>query len=76
MLPRVGRLWREERRGEAYLARARLGQGTFHTLVTDAYHRRRAVTGERSLPALEAAHIKAHAADGLIGELILPGCVH
>ena len=50
--------------GEAYLARARLGQGTFRTLVTDAYHRRCAVTGERSLPALEAAHIKAHAAAG------------
>jgi len=49
---------------EAHLARVRLGQGTFRTLVTDAYHRRCAVTGERSLPALEAAHIQAHAADG------------
>lgn len=54
----------EPRFGEAYLTRARLGQGTFRTLVTDAYHRRCAVTGERSLPALEAAHIKAHAAEG------------
>ena len=54
----------EPRFGEAYLARARLGQGAFRTLVTDAYHRRCAVTGERSLPALEAAHIQAHAADG------------
>ena len=54
----------EPRFGEAYLARARLGQGTFRTLVTDAYHRRCAVTGERSLPALEAAHIRAHAAEG------------
>jgi len=54
----------EPRFGEAYLARARLGQGAFRTLVTDAYHRRCAVTGERSLPALEAAHIKSHAADG------------
>jgi putative restriction endonuclease len=42
----------EPRFGDAYLARARLGQGTFRTLVTDAYHRRCAVTGERSLPAL------------------------
>lgn len=50
--------------GEAYLAKARLGQGAFRTLVTDAYHRRCAVTGERSLPALEAAHIRAHAAAG------------
>ncbi len=54
----------ESQFGEAYLTRARLGQGTFRTLVTDAYHRRCAVTGERSLPALEAAHIKAHAAAG------------
>lgn len=54
----------EPRLGDAYLARARLGQGTFRTLVTDAYHRRCAVSGERSLPALEAAHIKAHAAYG------------
>ena len=32
--------------------------------MTDAYRRRCAVTGERSLPALEAAHIGAHAAEG------------
>ena len=50
--------------GATYLAKARLGQGAFRTLVTDAYHRRCAVTGERSLPALEAAHIKAYAAEG------------
>ena len=54
----------EPRFGEAYLARTRLGQGAFRTLVTDAYHRRCAVTGERSLPALEAAHIRSHAAQG------------
>ena len=54
----------EPRFGADYLAKARLGQGTFRTLVTDAYHRRCAVTGERSLPALEAAHIKAHAEKG------------
>lgn len=36
----------------------RLGQGIFRALVTDAYDRRCAVTGERVLPALEAAHIK------------------
>ena len=54
----------ESQFGEPYLARARLGQGTFRMLVTDAYHRRCAVTAERSLPALEAAHIKAHAAAG------------
>ena len=32
--------------------------------MTDAYRRRCAVTWERSLPALEAAHIRAHAAEG------------
>lgn len=54
----------EPRFGEDYLIRARLGQGTFRMLVTDAYHRRCAVTAERSLPALEAAHIKSHTAAG------------
>lgn len=52
------------RYGKEYLARARLGQGAFRVLVTDAYHRRCAVTGERTLPALEAAHIQAHSAHG------------
>ena len=54
----------EPRFGEAYLAKARLGQRAFQALVTDAYHRHCAATGERSLPALEAAHIRAHAAEG------------
>ena len=42
----------------------RLGQGAFRILVTDAYKRRCAVTGERTLPALEAAHIKPFGEDG------------
>jgi putative restriction endonuclease len=50
--------------GQAYLARARLGQGTFRVLVTDAYLRRCAVTGERTLPVLEAAHIRPFAESG------------
>lgn len=50
-----------ERYGAEYLERARLGQGAFRVLVTDSYHRRCAVTGERTLPALEAAHIKPYA---------------
>lgn len=53
-----------ERYGEAFLARSRLGQGAFRVLVTDAYHRRCAVTGERTLPVLEAAHIKPYALQG------------
>lgn len=46
------------RYGSDFLTRARLGQGTFRVLVTDAYARRCAITGERTLPVLEAAHIK------------------
>jgi len=42
----------------------RLGQGTFRVAVTDAYGRACAVTGEHSLPVLEAAHIRSYASDG------------
>ena len=55
----------EERRyGNEYLTRGRLGQGAFRVLVTDAYTRRCAVTGEKTLPVLEAAHIKPYALQG------------
>ena len=54
----------EERVGEAYLTRGRLGQGAFRVLVTDAYQRRCAVTGEKTLPVLEAAHIQPYANEG------------
>lgn len=54
----------EERYSSPYLTRARLGQGTFRVLVTDAYHRRCAVTGEKTLPVLEAAHIRPFAEEG------------
>lgn len=54
----------QKRFGEAYLTRGRLGQGAFRVLVTDAYQRRCAVTGERTLPVLEAAHIKPYALSG------------
>lgn len=36
----------------------RLGQGSFRVLVTEAYNRRCAVSGEKTLPVLDAAHIK------------------
>lgn len=42
----------------------RIGQGIFRVIVTDAYSRKCAVTGERVLPALEAAHIKPYATGG------------
>ena len=50
--------------GAEYLTRARLGQGAFRVLVTDAYQRRCAVTGERTLPVLQAAHIKPYVDSG------------
>ena len=50
-----------ERFGRHFLQRARLGQGSFRTLVIDAYQRRCAITGEHTLPALEAAHILPYA---------------
>lgn len=50
--------------GEAILVRPRLGQGSFRVIVTDAYERRCAVTRERTLPALEAAHIRPYSEGG------------
>ena len=44
--------------GDPVLVKRRLGQGTFRVLVSDAYDRRCALTGEKTLPVLEAAHIK------------------
>jgi len=46
------------------LVRQRLGQGSFRILVTDTYDRHCAITGEKALPALEAAHIKPVTEDG------------
>ena len=42
----------------------RLGQGAFRVLVTDTYERRCAVTREKALPVLEAAHIQPVAEGG------------
>jgi putative restriction endonuclease len=50
--------------GEPQLIRPRLGQGAFRVLVTDIYRRRCAVTQERTLPALEAAHIRPYGDGG------------
>jgi putative restriction endonuclease len=44
--------------GDPQLHRPRLGQGAFRVLITDLYGRQCAVTRERALPALEAAHIR------------------
>jgi len=52
------------RLGAPMLVLPRLGQGTFRIAVTDAYQRRCAVTEERTLPVLEAAHIRPYSRDG------------
>jgi putative restriction endonuclease len=50
--------------GEPVLVRPRLGQGAFRILVTDNYERRCAISGEKTLPALDAAHIRPFADGG------------
>ena len=71
---RLGNL--EERQGELVLEdpgqpygnlttiRSRVGQGAFRVMVMDAYNRRCAITGEKTLPVLEAGHIKPYAESG------------
>lgn len=53
-----------ERFGSPQLARARLGQGTFRVLVTDAYKRRCAFSGSPVLHVLDAAHIRPYGDEG------------
>lgn len=50
--------------GTPTLVTPRLGQGSFRVLVTDAYRYRCAMTSERTLPVLEAAHIRPFADGG------------
>jgi putative restriction endonuclease len=54
----------EDRYGPPILVHPRLGQGAFRVEVLDAYARRCAITGERTLPVLDAAHIKPYALSG------------
>jgi putative restriction endonuclease len=46
------------------LAKVRIGQGAFRVLVTDGYQRKCSITGEKTLPVLESAHIQSYAKDG------------
>jgi putative restriction endonuclease len=46
--------------GKPQIVLPRLGQGLFRVLVTDAYEKRCVITGERTLPVLDAAHIKPY----------------
>lgn len=50
--------------GTPVLHAPRLGQAIFRVQVLDAYGRACAITGEHSLPVLEAAHIKPYARGG------------
>ena len=50
--------------GKSVLTKVRLGQGAFRVLVTDAYNRKCAISGEKTLPVLEAAHIKPFSESG------------
>ncbi|HML87750.1 MAG TPA: HNH endonuclease [Methylomusa anaerophila] len=54
----------ENRYGKGQLIKPRIGQGAFKVLITDAYQRRCAITGEKTLPVLEAAHIKPYSLEG------------
>lgn len=54
----------DNRYGSEQKIKPRIGQGAFKVLITDAYSRKCAVTGEKTLPALEAAHIKPYSLNG------------
>ena len=54
----------DKKYGSPVEIRPRLGQSSFRVLVTDAYQRRCAITGESTLMALEAAHIVPYSGEG------------
>jgi putative restriction endonuclease len=65
--------------GDPLLVRQRLGQGAFRMLVMDTYQRRCAVTKEKALPTLQAAHIRPVAEGGrhlVTNGLLLRADVH
>jgi len=55
---------KKERYGKEQIILPRLGQGAFRIVVTEAYNRRCAISGEKTLPVLEAAHIKPFSMGG------------
>ncbi|MDD2293341.1 MAG: HNH endonuclease [Bacteroidales bacterium] len=64
-LPRVFVDNEEAPRYGQYLTNVRIGQSAFRVLVTDAYKRRCSISGEKTLPVLEAAHIKSYSECGV-----------
>lgn len=68
-----------DRFGAPQVVRPRLGQGAFRLAVTDAYERRCAVSGEKTLPILDAAHIRSYGEGGehdLANGLLLRTDIH
>jgi putative restriction endonuclease len=65
--------------GPAYLRNARLGQGAFRVLTLKNYNERCCITGETTLPVLEAAHIQPVSSEGdhqLTNGLLLRADMH
>ena len=58
LTPELGIVAEQSPFGSPTLVSPRLGQRSFRVAVLDSYGRRCAVTSERTLPALEAAHIR------------------
>jgi len=54
----------QARYGAEQVVKPRLGQAGFRVEVIEVYHRRCAVTGEKTLPVLDAAHIKPYTEQG------------
>lgn len=50
--------------GNPVLTKVRIGQGAFKISIIDAYNKRCSISGERTLPVLEAAHIKPYSEAG------------
>lgn len=68
-----------ERYGAPQIVAPRLGQCAFRIAVTDAYHRKCAITTEKTLPALDAAHIKDYSESGpheIANGLLLRADIH
>lgn len=67
------------RYGNPIPVRPRLGQGAFRLLIRDIYKGKCVFTGEKTLPALDAAHIRPYAAGGdheLSNGLLLRSDIH
>lgn len=54
----------EQRFGKEQIITPRLGQSSFMVMVLNAYGRKCAITGEKTLPVLQAAHIRPYSQEG------------